>query len=138
MTTANPNPFDDIFDVGKRNSSLNSVNLLVLCVVLLFAAVSAVPDESVKRFWDEAHKEEDPARRFTNLGRRSKRLWEEAHKEEEPARRFMNLGRRSKDYISTSRSLHELQSFKCMAQDANLADQLGLSLSLLRKAKNAD
>ncbi|GAB2232345.1 hypothetical protein Droror1_Dr00011377 [Drosera rotundifolia] len=44
----------------------------------------------------------------------------------------------AQDYISTSRSLHELQSFKCMAQDANLADQLGLSLGLLRKAKSAD
>ncbi|GAB2231050.1 hypothetical protein Droror1_Dr00027337 [Drosera rotundifolia] len=42
------------------------------------------------------------------------------------------------DYISTSRSLHELQSFKCMAQDINLADQLGLSLGLLCQAKNAD
>ncbi|GAB2233218.1 hypothetical protein Droror1_Dr00002437, partial [Drosera rotundifolia] len=71
-TTANPDPFDDVFGVEKGNSSLNSVNLLVLCIVLLFAAVSGVPDDSVERLWDEAHKEEQPARQFTNLGRRSK------------------------------------------------------------------
>ncbi|GAB2213549.1 hypothetical protein Droror1_Dr00017859 [Drosera rotundifolia] len=67
-TTANLDPFDDVFCVGKGDLSSNSVNLLVLCVVVLFVVVLAVPDESIKRLWDEAHKEEQPARRFTNLG----------------------------------------------------------------------
>ncbi|GAB2229137.1 hypothetical protein Droror1_Dr00023272 [Drosera rotundifolia] len=75
-----------------RTISMRSVNsFLVLCVVVLFAAVSAVPDESVERLWDEAHKEEQPARRFTNLGRRSKVVLEHLGKEAESIHLGINL-----------------------------------------------
>ncbi|GAB2221164.1 hypothetical protein Droror1_Dr00012333 [Drosera rotundifolia] len=67
------------------------------------------------------------------------KMLDEASEALEPeSERCKDISSHFLDYISISRSLHELHSLKCMAQDVNLADQLGLSLGLLRKAKNVD
>ncbi|GAB2280100.1 hypothetical protein Dimus_014737 [Dionaea muscipula] len=43
------------------------------------------------------------------------------------------------DYVSSSRELHELRSYKCLAEDRNLGEQAGIAIGLLREVlKNVE
>ncbi|GAB2287152.1 hypothetical protein Dimus_021538 [Dionaea muscipula] len=76
--------------MGRPSLHCRKSLCLFLCLIVLPAAVFAVPDESVERLWEEAHRNE-PTRPFKDLGRRSKVVLEHLGKDADAIHLGINL-----------------------------------------------